>query len=172
MEKESEYSMIHSRLPSEVEEVLEGAMVAVLTAVNQRGEAVSHPMLPLYDREKGLLYFTSSILFSKKLNHIKRNPRVSVLISNRDYIRSRSYHVVQVKGEARVLDQDLSSGWQWLLPLWRKKEPYIDAFLKRRFALPLFWERAVIEVQPRKVAVWRGGDLDSEPELHVLGEKL
>ncbi len=158
-----------SKLPQEVEAVLEGALVAILTVVNERNEPVSHPMLPLYDREKGVLYFTSSILFSKKLEHIKKNPRVSVLISHREYVNCEKYHAVEIKGDARVLDQDLSSEWQRLLPLWRRKEPYIDTYLKQRFALPLFWERAIIEVQPRKVRVWRDGNLEREPEHYVLG---
>lgn len=156
-------------MPQEVEDVLEGALVAILTVVNERNEPVSHPMLPLYDRDRGLLYFTSSVLFSKKLEHIKKNPRVSVLISRREYVKSDRYHAVEIKGDARVLEQDLSREWQKLLPLWRKKEPYIDAYLKQRFALPLFWERAIIEVRPRKVMVWRDGDLEKEPEYYIVG---
>ena len=146
-------------------------MVSILTVVNESGEPVSHPMLPLYDRSSGILYYTSSILFSKKLEHIKRNPRVSALFSGRDYIKSPEYHVVQLKGDARVLDGDLSKEWMRLLPLWRAKEPYIDAYLKQKIAFPLFWERAIIEVRPRRLAVWRDGDLSREPErIEVMEE--
>ncbi len=152
-----------TELPHEVEEVLDGALVAILTVVNDRGLPVSHPMLPLYDRGNKKLYFTSSILFSKKLEHIKRNPRVSVLFSQREFIRSPSYHVVMLKGDARVIDDDLSSVWTSLLPLWRRKEPYIDAYLRQRVAFPLFWERAVIEVMPRTTLVWPGGDMLAKP---------
>lgn len=158
-------------IPSYVEDVLDGALVSILTVINEAGEPVSHPMLPLYDRSSGLLYFTSSILFSKKLEHIKRTPRVSVLFSGRGFIKSPEYHVVQLKGDARVLDGDLSSEWMTLLPIWRLKEPYIDAYLKQRIAFPLFWERAIIEVRPRVLTVWRGGDLSKEPErIEVGGE--
>jgi general stress protein 26 len=156
-------------LPDEVEEVLDGSLVAILTVVNDRGRPVSHPMLPLYDRSNKKLYFTSSILFSKKLEHIKRNPRVSVLFSQREFIRSPSYHVVMLKGDARVIDEDLSRVWTSLLPLWRRKEPYIDAYLKQRVAFPLFWERAVIEVIPKATYVWRGGDMLAEPVVLDLG---
>ncbi|MCS7146263.1 MAG: pyridoxamine 5'-phosphate oxidase family protein [Aigarchaeota archaeon] len=159
-----------SKLPDYVEEVLEGALVAILTVIDEKGEPVSHPMLPLYDRESGLLYFTSSILFSKKLSHIKRNSKVSVLVSHRDYVKSNSFHAVQIKGEARVLDRNLSDEWQRLLPLWRRKEPYIERFIKQRFAIPLFWERAVIEVRPKLVTVWVDGDLEKEPSVLKLGE--
>lgn len=35
-----------------------------------------------------------------------------------------------------------------MLPLWLKKEPVVAKLLKLRLALPLFWERSVIEVTP------------------------
>jgi len=157
--------LMSPQLPPEISEVLESSLVAILTVVNERGVPVSHPMLPLFDRETQLLYFTSSILFSKKLRHIKRNPRVSVLFSHREYVRSDNYHAVMLKGDARVIDEDLSSAWTRLLGLWRRKEPYIEAYLKQRYAFPLFWERAVIEVRPKTVYVWSNGDLGSEPTI-------
>lgn len=150
-------------IPAYVEEVFSGALVAILSYLDSKGWISSHPMLPLYDPAKQRLYFTSSILFSKKLEHIKRNPRVSVLFTNREYIKAPNYHVVNVKGDARVYDEDIHRGWEWLLPLWRKKEPYVDAFLKQRIALPLFWERAVIEVIPHEILVWENGDTSAEP---------
>ncbi|MEM3124077.1 MAG: pyridoxamine 5'-phosphate oxidase family protein, partial [Nitrososphaerota archaeon] len=125
-------------IPPQVEQVFEGALVSILSYPTRGGWISSHPMLPLYDREKGRLYFTSSILFSKKLEHIKKNPKVSVLFSGREFIKAPQYHVVHVKGDAKIYDEDVHSGWMWLLEIWRKKEPYIDAFLKQRIALPLF----------------------------------
>jgi len=152
-------------LLEEAEQVMKGALVCVLTYINENGEPVSHPMLPLYDAEAKKLYFTSSVLFSKKLEEIKKNGKISVLFSGRNYIKSEKYHVVHVKGDAVVKDTDLSNAWLNLLPLWKEKEPYIERFLKQRYALPLFWERAVIEVTPSEVSLWREGDLTREPEV-------
>ncbi|MCS7118068.1 MAG: pyridoxamine 5'-phosphate oxidase family protein [Thaumarchaeota archaeon] len=159
-------------VPPEVEEVFENALVALLTTLNERSEPVTHPMLPLYERGSGRIYFTSSVLFSKKLEHIKRNPKVSVHFSVSEYMRAGGVKAVTVKGRARVDDRNLSEGWMRLLPLWRKKEPYIDAFLKQRFAFPLFWERAVIEVTPEEAIVWREDPMSTEPEKYSLrGER-
>jgi len=155
-------------LPPHVEDVFERSLVALFTTVNSRNEPVTHPMLPLYERGSGRIYFTSSVLFSRKLEHIKRNPKVSVLFSEREFTRCESGDAVLVKGTARVDDSDPSNGWMRFLLLWRRKEPYIDAYLKQRFAFPLFWERAVIEVRPDVVYVWRGGDIDAEPEVYDL----
>jgi len=146
------------------ETIMENALVASLSTVTPSGDVSTHPMLPLYSRERKKLYFTSSILFSKKIEHIKRNPRVGVLFSGRDFIKAPFHAVVHLKGDAKVYDQDLHEGWMWLVELWRRKEPYIDAFIKQRVALPLFWERAVIEVTPREILFWEGGDVSRTPE--------
>ena len=45
-----------------------------------------------------------------------------------------------------------------VLPLWEAKEPVIKRFLRQRFGLPLFFERAVIEIVPRRVLVWPKGN--------------
>ena len=56
-----------------------------------------------------------------------------------------------IQGTARVIEDDPHSQWERLiLDLWREKEPAIDAFLKARVALPLFFERAVIEITPAR----------------------
>ncbi|MEN3048507.1 MAG: pyridoxamine 5'-phosphate oxidase family protein [Candidatus Caldarchaeales archaeon] len=158
-----------AQLPPEVEEVLENALVALLTTVNERSEPVTHPMLPLYERGSGKIYFTSSVLFSRKLEHIKGNPKVSVHFSVEDFMRTGKVRAVTVKGRARIDESNLSEGWMRLLPLWRRKEPYIDAYLKQRFAFPLFWERAVIEVIPEEVIVWKGDPMSTRPEVHRVG---
>ncbi|MCS7142772.1 MAG: pyridoxamine 5'-phosphate oxidase family protein [Aigarchaeota archaeon] len=152
-----------TELMDEVEEVMRQSLVCILTFTNEKGEPVSHPMLPLYDKELKRLYFTSSVLFSKKLEDIKRNGNVSVLFQGRSFVKAEKYHAVTLKGSARVEDEEFSERWMRLLPLWREKEPYIDAYLKRRVALPLFWERAVIEITPREYVVWVDGDLSRPP---------
>jgi general stress protein 26 len=155
-------------LPKQAEDVIDNALVCVLTCINKKGKPVAHPMLPLYDRNSGKIYFTSSVLFSRKLRYIKRNPKVSVLFSNKKYIRSDVFHVVLVKWDAKIIEDDIHHGWEKLLPLWRKKEPYIDQYLKQRIAIPLFWERVIIEVTPRRVYLWENGDILREPAVYEV----
>lgn len=129
-------------VPAIASELLGKALVAELTVVGSRGEPVTYPLIPLWDGEK--IYMTSSILFSKKLEHIKADERVAVTVGGQ----------VTIQGTARVIEDDLHSGWAHLLPLWRAKEPIVDKYLKQRFALPLFWERSVIEITPIRVHIW------------------
>lgn len=151
-------------LPPDVERILDAALVAELTVVTAAGRPVTHPMIPLYDGTS--VWFHSSILFSRKLAHIRANPRVAVSISDPRAVPVDPFHRVTIQGEARVIDEDLHRGWERLLPLWEAKEPVVREFLAKRVALPLFWERALIEVTPHRVFVWEHGRTDATPRVY------
>ena len=63
-------------IPIPVAELLEKALVGELTVVDGQGRPVTYPLIPLWDGER--VYLTSSSLFSRKLEHIRANPKVSV----------------------------------------------------------------------------------------------
>ena len=90
------------------------------------------------------------MLFSRKLEHIKGNPQVSLSITDPVAVGGRTDRAT-IQGDARVIEDDPHGGWERLLPIWEAKEPAIVAFLKARVALPLFFERALIEITPRRV---------------------
>jgi general stress protein 26 len=148
-------------LPRSVERLLEVALVGELTVVGRQGQPVTHPLIPLYDGE--LIYLHSSTLFSKKLEHIKRNPRVALSLSDPVALKGLTDRAT-IQGTARVIEDDPHEQWiSLVLDLWRRKEPVIDAFLKARVALPLFFERAVIEITPERCLLWPGGDTTQAP---------
>jgi general stress protein 26 len=154
-------------LPEPVEELLNAALVGELTVVDDRGRPVTHPLIPMYDGER--IYLTSSVLFSRKLEHIKANPKVSYAITDPIGTPVERFHRVTIQGDAIVDDSDLHSGWERrVLPMWRKKEPAIDWFLSKRVALPLFFERGIIEIVPRRVLFWEDGNTDRPPKVYEL----
>jgi hypothetical protein len=158
-------------LPEPVEALLETALVGELTVVDPSGLPVTHPLIPMYDGE--LIYLTSSVLFSKKLEHIKANPKVSLAISDPVAVQVDRFRRATIQGDATVDDSDLHSGWEErVLPLWRKKEPLIDFFLGKRVALPLFFERAIIEVRPRRVFLWDGAATDRPPHIFDVAQAV
>ena len=157
-------------LPEQIELLLDAALVAELTVVDPSGRLVTHPLIPLYDGE--LVYLTSSVLFSRKLEHIKANPKVSLSLTDPEAIKVERFHRATIQGDATVDDSDLHAGWERVLPLWRKKEPVIDAFLGKRVALPLFFERAVIELRPRRAFLWEDGRTDRAPRVFELAEAV
>lgn len=142
-----------------------------LTVIDPLGRPVTHPLIPLYDGE--LIYLTSSVLFSRKLEHIKANPKVALSISDPLAVQVDHFRRATIQGDACVDDSDLHSGWEErVLPLWRKKEPVIDTLLGKRVALPLFFERAIIEVRPRRAFLWEDGRTDRPPQVFELLEAV
>jgi general stress protein 26 len=148
-------------LPAPVQRLLEVALVGELTVVGRDGRPITHPLIPLYDGDK--VYLHSSTLFSKKLEHIKRDPRVSIALTDPVAMKGNLDRAT-IQGTARIIEEDPHSDWERLiLDLWRAKEPAIDDFLKARVALPLFFERAVIEITPQRCLYWVNGDTTRAP---------
>jgi general stress protein 26 len=155
-------------LPEAVEELLNAALVSELTVVDPTGRPVTYPLIPLYDGER--IYMTSSVLFSKKLEHIKNNPRVSVTITDPLAAPVEPFRRATIQGDARIVEENLHSGWEEsILPLWAAKEPIISDLIKKRFAMPLFWERAIIEITPRRGLLWAEGDTSEAPQSFEAG---
>ena len=148
-------------LPEPVERLLEVALVGELTVIGRNGRPIQHPLIPLYDGER--IYLHSSTLFSKKLEHIKRDGRVSLALTDPVAMKDNPDRTT-IQGTARVIDDDPHADWERIiLELWRQKEPAINDFLKARVALPLFFERAVIEITPERCLYWAGGRTDRAP---------
>lgn len=144
-----------SWLPKPVVELIETALVTELSVVRKDGRPITYPLIPMWDGEKILM--TSSILFSRKLEHLKDNPRVALSFSDPVALGGRTDRAT-IQGDARVIDGDPHTDWEHVLPLWSAKEPVITQFLKARVAFPLFFERCVIEVVPRRVFYWPDGN--------------
>jgi general stress protein 26 len=149
-------------IPQPVGELLERALVGELTVVRPDGRAITYPLIPLWDGQR--IYMTSSVLFSRKLEHLKRNGRVSVSITDPVAVGDR-HDRATIQGDARVVEEDPHADWERILPIWRAKEPAIEAFYKMRVALPLFFERSLIEVTPRRAYYWPDGDSANAPQV-------
>lgn len=153
---------VETWVPEPVRDLINAALVTELTAVRADGRSLTYPLIPMWDGSRILM--TSSILFSRKLEHIKANPRVSLSFSDPVALGGLTGRAT-IQGDARVVDGDPHSDWERLLPLWSAKEPVILQLLKSRVAFPLFFERSVIEVTPRRVLHWPDGNTDSPPAI-------
>ncbi len=155
-------------IPTPVAELLDSALVGELSVIDANGRPVTYPLIPLWDGEH--LYMTSSTLFSRKLQHIKGNAKVSVSITDPVAVGGRTDRAT-IQGDARIIEEDPHGGWERLLPIWEAKEPSIVYFLKARVALPLFFERALIEVTPRRVLYWSDGAAQTAPLVTAIDEE-
>jgi hypothetical protein len=147
-------------LPQEVVELIDAALVTELSVVRPDGRPMTYPLIPMWDGERVVM--TSSVLFSRKLEHLKADPRVSLSLSDPVALGGRADRAT-IQGTARGIDGDPHVDWERVLPLWSAKEPVILQFLKARVAFPLFFERAVIEVTPERVYHWPDGDTARAP---------
>ncbi len=137
------------------------ALVGELTVIGRDGRPIAHPLIPLYDGEN--IYLHSSTLFSRKLEHIKRDTRVSLALTDPVAMKGNLDRAT-IQGTARVIEDDPHADWERLiLDLWQRKEPAIDDFLKARVALPLFFERSVIEITPERALYWVDGEPTAQP---------
>jgi general stress protein 26 len=155
-------------MPEPIARLLDAALVGELTVVDRDNRPVTYPLIPLWDGEK--VYLTSSTLFSRKLEHIKLNPKVSLSITDPVAVGGATDRAT-IQGDARIIEEDPHGGWERLLPIWEKKEPSIVYFLKQRIALPLFFERALIEITPRRAFYWPDGSTATAPLTTLIGEE-
>ena len=151
----------------EVDSVIDGDLTAGLAYVTPAGGVVVTAVAPvgLRDRTAGNVGFTTSLGFGKKLERIKRNPKVALAYHAREHGFAVSDLYVLVQGIARpVTDPD---------------RDYIENVLKpkaERFMGPpkrgVFWDRWLqayyadrvpVTVEVENVLVWPGDDLVSSP---------
>ena len=158
-----------AHMPADIVNLLNAALTAELTVIDERERMHTDPLIPMWDGQHILM--TSSVLFSRKLERIKANPKVSVSLSDPVACPVTPFLRATIQGDARVLDGDIHQDWERLLPLWTAKEPSVSKLMRFRFALPLFWERSVIEITPRRALVWPGGDTTQEPKVYELSEE-
>lgn len=150
-------------VPRWVTDVFDNYLICEFTTV-ANNKPVTFPLLYFYDSTSGKFTVTSSILFSKKVLNMKKNPKVSLLFSNPAGSGIRKQAVL-VQGMAHCDDSDLDHGWERFLPQWRRKEPYIDAFLAEREKFGWFWKRIVVQVEPKRITAWKDGNAMSKPEV-------
>ena len=153
-------------LPAEISRLIDAALVSELTVVTASGRPVTYPLIPLYDGRR--IYMTSSVLFSRKLEHIKANPKVSVALTDPVGVQAEPFARATILGRAKVIEDDPHEGWTHLLDLWKAKEPAIEGFVQKRFAMPLFFERSVISIEPVKTFYWEGGDTSRPPAVATM----
>src|SRR3954471_8525787 len=93
--------------PDDVDQVIAGDMTAALAYVTPAGGAVVTAVAPvgLRDRERGTVGFTTSLGFGKKLERLRRDPRIALAYHARDHgFATGSPLFVLVQGRATVVD--------------------------------------------------------------------
>ena len=95
------------RWNDEVEEVLAGDLTAALAYVTPSGGAVVMAVAPigLRDREAGTITFTTSLGLGRKLERIRREPRVALAYHAREHGFASGSTYALVQGTASITEQ-------------------------------------------------------------------
>jgi hypothetical protein len=157
----------------EVDDVLASDLTALLSYATPAGGAVVTPVSPigLRDREAGTVGFTTSIGFGRKLERIRRDPRVALSYHAREHGFSRSGCFVHVQGTAtpRRLDPEALHR-----ELGARSEPFMGPPRTGRFwdrwLREYYQDRLVVDVAVTRIVVWSDLHCGGEPE--VTGEPL
>lgn len=100
----------------------------------------------IYFYEGGKFIITSSVVLSEKLNNIRNNSNVTLLISDRD-------SELVINGKAKLYDEDLENSWTKYQEEWFSYDDFAARLYETRDLLPQFWKRILIVVNPVRITL-------------------
>jgi hypothetical protein len=155
--------------PDHVDEIIGGDLTAALGYATPAGGAVALAVAPigLRDRDRGIVSFTTSLGFAKKLDRIRQEPRVALAYHAREHGLSQRPEYVLVQGRAEPI-VDPSS--ERRAEVERQAELHLGEIRRG-----LFWDRWLreytmvripVDVHVERVTVWQDARCTGDPEVH------
>ncbi len=146
------------RLPPKVVGVLKNTEIGYLSVTSKSGDLYSYPIAFYFSGEH--VYFATPIS-SAKLKFIKANPKVSLVVDNRDLTLNSCGAMVQ--GSANVYSiQQMMTSFTSTMPSglkFSKKYPGMFSFYAKGQGLPderKLYKYRFIRVVPTKIIYWEG----------------
>ena len=157
--------------PDQVDEILGGDLTAALGYVTPAGGAVVMAVAPigLRDRERGSVGFTTSLGFAKKLDRIRREPRVALAYHAREHGSSSRPEYVLVQGRAEPVERPSPAERQEVREHAERhlgkgrSGAFWDRWLREYYSV-----RIPVRVHVERVSVWPDLRCAGERELHGL----
>ena len=153
----------------EVDEVVGGDLTAGAAYLTPAGGAVVTGVAPcgLRDRDRGMVGFTTSLGFAKKLERIIADPRVALAYHSREHGYSGSPRFVLVQGEAAV---DIVPSQQRLEALVPQAERFLGEVRRGpvwdRLLREYYRERVFVDITVRRVIAWPDIAATGTPEVY------
>lgn len=156
--------------PEHVDAVLAGDLTAALGILTPAGGVVVSAVAPvgLRDRAEGTVTFTTSLGFGRKLERIRRDPRVALAYHARGHGFATGAEYVLVQGRCRPVppaDPDWServlgpASARFMGP--PKRGLFWDRWLQEYYA-----DRVPVTVDVDRIVVWPATDAGGEPVVH------
>jgi hypothetical protein len=161
--------------PDHVDEILGGDLTAALGYATPAQGAVVMAVAPigLRDRARGRVGFTTSLGFARKLDRIRREPRVALAYHAREHGRSDRPEYVLVQGRAEPVVEPTPEDRALVR---RQAEQYLGASRSGpfwdRWLREYYMVRIPVWVHVERLTVWPDLRCGGRPELHGLPEPV
>ena len=158
-----------SSLPQNVRDVFDSFITTEYTTVDARQQPITWPVTPYYKQGATTIDVTTGIGYPKKALDARRNPHVALLFSDPLGSGMTEAPAVLVQGTAEVDDSDLEGNRVRYRREASEKLPATKDMLPPKLLEGLFswyFERIYVDVRPERIFVWKGGDFQTEPEIH------
>jgi hypothetical protein len=158
------------RWPDAVDDVIRGDITAAAAYITPAGGAVVTAVAPcgIGQRDTGVVGFTTSLGFGKKLERIIRDPHVALAYHARDHGFSASLGFALVQGRASV---DLRPSRERLEALVPQAERYLGNVRQGpvwdRLLHEYYYERVFVDIAVWRVAAWP--ELSAARDRQVTG---
>jgi hypothetical protein len=161
------------RVPPEVDEALGSIYTCEFTTVNTKGQPMTWPSVPYYNREEGRLVIAVSVAFPIKAYNARKHPQVSMLFSDPTGSGLPDPPAVLVQGDAVVAEVlDYTPDIIGLFKTVNKRQPESSKFTSNKLVRNLFvaylFQRISLTVTPRQILYWPHRDFSVEPLRIVL----
>ena len=146
-------------LPDEIKRVFETFITTEYTTVDRRGQPISWPVTPYYERGGPCIDVTTGIGYPKKAKDARLNPKVSLLFSDPTGSGMESAPQVLIQGTAEVDDRDLDANRERYVRESAAKLPETMKMAPPKAIQGLFawyYKRIYVHVRPERVYVWAG----------------
>ena len=155
--------------PDHVDEILDADLTAALGYVTPAGGAVVMAVAPigLRDRERGVVGFTTSLGFAKKLARIKREPRVALAYHAREHSGCSRPEYVLVQGRAEPVETPSDEDRAMVRRLAEARLGSArEGFFWDRWLREYYMVRIPVWVHVERLTVWPDLRCQGEPEYH------
>src|SRR5690348_12691101 len=157
-------------LPPEVDQALGGIYTCEFTTVNTKGQPMTWPAVPYYNREEGHLVIAVSVAFPVKAYNARKHPQVSMLFSDPTGSGLEDPPAVLVQGEATVAEVlEYTPDIIGLFKTVSKRQPASAGFTSNKIVRNLFvaylFQRISLTVTPRRILYWPHRDFGKDPQI-------
>jgi nitroimidazol reductase NimA-like FMN-containing flavoprotein (pyridoxamine 5'-phosphate oxidase superfamily) len=139
----------------EIDEILDGDHVVMLAYVTPAKGVVLLPVsnFGTRDREAGTISVNSSVAAWRKLERMRKNPRVALAFHTRAHALHDRSEFVLIQGDAR-LTEPIEDYPSTILERWERLEPWRDRNRFWRWWQRIYGIRVEIQVSVSRLVVW------------------